>query len=122
MQIFITLQLITYPEKNMSRTSEGIGLYQKIIETRGGSEGCLLEVLEQALHHNLPNSFHLGIAAGVAQGGIDGAFYSVTQRVALVNRHITDAQTALHEIYTVAKSKGYKEIIDVFERTYHIGH
>ncbi|MDO8508738.1 MAG: hypothetical protein Q7S27_03585 [Nanoarchaeota archaeon] len=96
--------------------------YKRIMDSQGSEESDLLGVLEQALHHNFPNTYHLGLRVGLMTGDESMIFNSVTDRVALVNRHVRDAQSALRKIYDVAKEKGYKEITDIFERTYHIGH
>jgi len=101
---------------------ESLERYQRIMDSQGAEESDLLGVLDQALHHNFPNTYHLGLMTGMLIGDKKMVFNSVTDRVALVNRHIRDAQNALREIYNLAKDRGYKDITDIFERTYHIGH
>jgi len=97
-------------------------LYKRIIESQGERTAELLEVLRQGIHHNLPNSYHIAILAKALTGGLEEALYVVTERAALVERHMRDAQQAFEEVYKVAKDKGYKEITEIFEREYRIGH
>ena len=92
------------------------------MESQGGEASDLTGVLRQGMHHNAPNSYHLAIMATAFTGGLEECMDAVTGRAALVDRHMRDAQTALEEIYQVAKDKGYAEITEIFEREYHVGH
>ena len=93
------------------------------MESQGREASDLMGVLRQGMHHNAPNSYHLAIMITAAlTGGLEECMDAVTGRAALVQRHMRDAQTALEEIYQVAKDKGYKEITEIFEREYHVGH
>jgi ubiquinone/menaquinone biosynthesis C-methylase UbiE len=97
-------------------------IFREIMESQGGEECDLLRVLERGMHHNVPNSYHIGIMAEALSGDMDRVYDSVTARAALVQRHMQDAQKALEEIKRVAEERGYKEILDIFDRTYHVGH
>ncbi len=113
---------------------EGIfAIYRQIMESQGRKTGNLLEVLKQGMYHNEPNLYCASILAAHLEveledmnseitGGLDSCVLPVIKRAALVQRHMRDAQTALEEIYEVAKNRGHKDIIDIFEREYHIGH
>jgi predicted DNA-binding protein (UPF0278 family) len=104
------------------KMDNGLEIYEKIMESQGGKTGDLLEVLTQGMHHNAPNSYHLAITAQAFTGGLEDIKDVVTERSALVQRHMRDAQQALRKIYQIAKDKGYKEITEIFEKEYHIGH
>jgi len=55
-------------------------------------------------------------------GDFEAILGLVGYRTGLIARHMTDAQKALKKIYEVAKSKNYREITEIFERDYPIGH
>ncbi len=97
-------------------------IHRKVIESQGSETSDLVGVLKQGMHHNAHNSYSLGITAeSMSGGGIEGVKNSVTERSALVERHMRDAQNALEEMYQVAKERGYEDIIQIFEREYHVG-
>ena len=93
------------------------------MESQGREASDLTEVLRWGMHHNAPNSYHLEIIATTSSiECLEKCMDAVTGRAALVQRHMRDAQTALEEIYQVAKDKGYSEITEIFEREYNVGH
>jgi hypothetical protein len=96
--------------------------YKDALEARGGEASDLMGVIPQALHHNFPNSFSLGILAGELEGGYDAVMKNVASRVGLVNRHIGQVQGALRDIRNCATERGYEDILEIFNREYHIGH
>ncbi len=106
----------------MRNPIESMEIQKKILKSRGAEKSNLLGVLKQALHHNAANTYHLGMMVGLMQGDDNAVYDSVTARTALVDRHVIDAQKALEEIYSKAKEKGCREITDIFERTYFVGH
>ena len=97
-------------------------IVEKIMNSKGSEKTNLLGVLDQATHHNAPNSYHLGMGVARLTGRFEDAEETVTTRCTLVQRHIRDAQEALKKIYSKAKEKGYREITEIFEREYFVGH
>lgn len=98
-----------------------IAIQRKVLESKGSEKSDLLGVLRQALHHNAANSYHLGMTVGFMSGDENAVFDSVSTRAALVDRHVLDAQRALEELRELAKTKGYKDITAIFEKTYFVG-
>jgi hypothetical protein len=100
-------------------------IYKETMSEQGSKKTNLLGVLQKGMGHNHPSAHHLGIITISGQFGMpvhDEVIKTVTYRTALIQRHMSQAQGALKEIYELAKKNGHKDIVDIFERDYFVGH
>jgi hypothetical protein len=101
-------------------------IYQQTMGEKGSRRTNLLGVLEKGMGHNGPSTIHLCIFSAADKARMpsvpDEVIRVITYRVALVQRHMNQAQDALRKIHEIAKKRDYKDIIEVFERDYFVGH
>ena len=97
--------------------------YCKAVGSVGGEERDLLGVLSKAIHHNRHSAYSIIIiAAEMEAPDCQDIYGEIGYRAGLVTRHMQDVRRALEEIHKVAQERGYTEITDIFNRTYHAGH